>query len=46
MKFKDRELKDREEKNKRQIIISKYDMDKFEEHEMKKIRTNYKKFVN
>ena len=44
--LKDRELKDREEKIKREIeelfykpiIVSKCDMDKFEEQEMKKIR--------
>ena len=46
MELKDRELKDREEKIKREIeelsykpiIVSKDDMDKFEEQEMKKIR--------
>ena len=46
MELKDRELKEREEKNKRgieelfykPIIVSKDDMDKFEEQEMKKIR--------
>ena len=31
MELKDRELKDREGKIKREIIISKNDMDKFEE---------------
>ena len=38
MELKDRELKDREEKIKRDIIISKDVMDKFEEQEMKKSR--------
>ena len=46
MELRDRELKDREEKIKREIeeffyrpiIVSKDDMDKFEEQEMKKIR--------
>ena len=46
MESKDRELKDREEKIKKEteelcykpIIVSKDDMDKFEEQEMKKIR--------
>ena len=46
MELKDRELKDREEKIKREteelfykpIRVSKDDMDKFEEQEMKKIR--------
>ena len=46
MELKDRELKDREEKIKREIeeffhrpiMVSKDDMDKFEEQEMKKIR--------
>ena len=46
LEFKDRELRDREEKTKREteelfckpIIVSKDDMDKFEEQEMKKIR--------
>ena len=45
--LKDRELKDREEKIKREIeerffkpiVVSKDDMDKFEEQEMKKIRS-------
>ena len=32
------ELKDREEKIKKEIIISKDDMDKFEEQEMRKIQ--------
>ena len=36
--LKDRELKEREEKIKRRIMISKDDMDKSEEKEMKKIR--------
>ena len=47
MKLKDWELKNREEKFKREIeepfhkliIVSKGDMDKFEEQEMKKIRS-------
>ena len=47
MELKDRELKDREAKIIREIkeplckpvIVSKYDMDKFEEQEMKKIRS-------
>ena len=46
MELKDRELRDREEKIKREIeelfykpiIVSKDDMDKFEEQEMEKIR--------
>ena len=38
MGLKDRELKDREEKIKSEIIISKDDMDKWEEQEMKTIR--------
>ena len=38
MELKDRELKDREETIKRDIIISKDVMDKFEEQEMKKSR--------
>ena len=38
MELKDRELKEREEKSKRRIMISKDDMDKSEEKEMKKIR--------
>ena len=38
MELKDRELKDRAENIKRVIIISRYDMDKFEEKEMKEIR--------
>ena len=46
MESKDRELKDREKKIKREaeelfykpIIVSKDDIDKFEEQEMKKIR--------
>ena len=38
MELKDRELKDRGENIKRVIIISRYDMDKFEEKEMKEIR--------
>ena len=38
MELKDRELKDREGKTNREIIISKNDMDKFEEQEMKKVR--------
>ena len=38
MELKDRELKEREGKIKREIIISKNDMDKFEEQEVKKIR--------
>ena len=38
MELKDRELKDREGKINREIIISKNDTDKFEEQEMKKIR--------
>ena len=38
MELKDRELKDRAENIKRVIIISRYDMDKFEEKEMKDIR--------
>ena len=46
MGLKDREVKDREEKIKREIeelfhkmiAMSKYDMDKFEGQEMKKIR--------
>ena len=37
MELKNRSLKDREEKIKREIIISKDDTDKFEEQEMKKI---------
>ena len=45
MELKDRELKDREEKTERKeplckpIIVSKYDMVKFKEQEMKKIRS-------
>ena len=45
MELKDRELKDREEKTERKeplckpIIVSKYDMNKFKEQEMKKIRS-------
>ena len=45
MELKDRELKDREEKTERKeplckpTIVSKYDMDKFKEQEMKKIRS-------
>ena len=38
MELKDRTLKEREEKIKRRIMISKDDMDKSEEKEMKKIR--------
>ena len=38
MELKDRELKDRAENIKRVIIISRYDMNKFEEKEMKEIR--------
>ena len=38
MELKDRELKEREGKIKREVIISKSDMDKFEEQEVKKIR--------
>ena len=38
MELKDRELKDRAENIKRVIIVSRYDMDKFEEKEMKEIR--------
>ena len=46
IELKDRELKDREVKSKREIeelffkplIVSLYDMDKFEQKEMKKIR--------
>ena len=38
MELKDRELKYRAENIKRVIIISRYDMDKFEEKEMKEIR--------
>ena len=38
MELKDRELKEREGKIKRVVIISKSDMDKFEEQEVKKIR--------
>ena len=38
MELKDRELKDRAENIKRVIIKSRYDMDKFEEKEMKEIR--------
>ena len=37
MELKNRSLKDREEKIKREIIISKDDTDKFEEQEMKKM---------
>ena len=36
---KNRKLKDREEKIKRDIIMSKDNMDKFEEQEMSKIRS-------
>ena len=54
MELKDRELKEREEKNKRgieelfykPIIVSKDDMDKFEEQEMKKIRPIKKKLYD
>ena len=38
MKFKNRELKEKEEKIKRGIIMSIDGMDKFEEQEMQKIR--------
>ena len=38
MELKDRELKEREGKIKREVIISKSDMDKFEEQEVKKMR--------
>ena len=38
MELKNRELKDRAENIKRVIIISRYDMNKFEEKEMKEIR--------
>ena len=38
MELKDRTLKEREEKIKRRIMISKDDMDKSEEKEIKKIR--------
>ena len=38
MEMKDRELREREEKIKREIIMAKDDMDKFEEQEMKKIK--------
>ena len=38
MELKDRELKEREGKIKREVIISKSDKDKFEEQEVKKIR--------
>ena len=38
MEMKDRELREREEKIKREIIMPKDDMDKFEEQEMKKIK--------
>ena len=38
MELKDRELKEREGKIKREVITSKSDMDKFEEQEVKKIR--------
>ena len=38
MKFKNRELKEKEEKIKREIIMSIDGMDKFEEQEMQKIR--------
>ena len=51
---KDRELNDGEEKIKREteelfykpVIVSKDDMDKFEEHEMKKIRPNKRKWFD
>ena len=51
IELNDRELKDRIEKIKREIeelfnkliIVSKDDMDKAEDHEMKKNKTNYKK---
>ena len=54
MKLKDKELKDREEKIKRDIEelfykvinMSKDDMDKFEEQEMKKIRPIKKSWYN
>ena len=54
MELKDRELKEREEKNKRDIeelfykpiIVSKDDMDKLEEQEMKKIRPIKKKLYD
>ena len=39
MELKDRELKEREGKIKREIMISKNDMDKFEEQEVQKIRS-------
>ena len=38
MEMKDRELREREEKIKREIIMPKDDMDKLEEQEMKKIK--------
>ena len=38
MKFKNRELKEKEEKIKREIIMSIDGIDKFEEQEMQKIR--------
>ena len=54
MEFNDRELKDREEKIKKEIeelfhkliIMSKDDMDRFEEQEMKKIRPIKKKLYS
>ena len=54
MEFNDRELKDREEKIKKEIeelfhkliIMSKEDMDRFEEQEMKKIRPIKKKLYS
>ena len=39
MELKDRELKEREGKIKREIMISKNDMDKFEKQEVQKIRS-------
>ena len=40
MELKDRELKDRAENIKRVIIISRYDMDKFEEKEIRPVIRN------
>ena len=46
MELKDRELKDREKNIKGEIIIPKNDMDKFEEQEMKKIRSIMRKLFD
>ena len=44
--LKERELEDREEKTKSEFIISKDDMDKFEEQEKKKRRPIIRNFID